>query len=93
MREKLPGLNDVKTEFSTFSSRSRRLPISRGCSVWEKKPVLGRTLMVPQQDAVNVIKWVEGIYQSRWLERHQSSVVKWIAQVHYGLFNYPIRVR
>lgn len=87
------GLNDVKTEFST-PLREQAPPDFKKAALFGEQPVLGRTLMVRDQDAVNVIKWVE-VFTSRGrcvLNGTNPLSWEWIAQVHYGLFNYPIRV-
>lgn len=87
------GLNDVKNRV-LHSSSEQAPPDFKKAALFGEKPVLGRTLMVRDQDAVNVIKWVE-VFTSRGrcvLNGTNPLSWEWIAQVHYGLFNYPVRV-
>lgn len=87
------GLNDVKTEFSTHL-REQAPPDFKKAALFGKKPVLGRTLLVHDKDAVDVIKWVE-VFTSRGrcvLNGTNPLSWEWIARVQHGLFNYPIRV-
>ncbi len=57
-----------------------------------KKLVLGRHSHGPRPGRCQRDQVGRGGYQSRkvCLEQYQSSVVEMIAQVHHGLFNYPI---
>lgn len=87
------GLNDVKTEFST-PLREQAPPDFKKAALFGKKPVLGRTLLVHDKDAVDVIKWVE-VFTSRGrcvLNGTNPLSWEWIARVHYGIFGYPVRI-
>lgn len=90
----LYGFNHFKTRFST-PLREQAPPDFKKEILSGKRPVLGEILMVPgDEEDVKVIKWVE-------ITTHRGKCIlngtnplswKWIAKVHYGVFNYPVRI-
>ena len=88
------GFDTVKTSFST-PIREQMPPDFKKEILFGKRPVLGDILMVPgDEEDVKVIKWVE-ITTDRGkciLNGSNPLAWEWIAKVHYGLFNYPVKI-
>lgn len=88
------GFNTVKTSFST-PIREQMPPDFKKEILFGKRPVLGDILMVPgDEEDVKVIKWVE-VATNRGkciLNGSNPLAWEWIAKVHYGLFNYPVKI-
>lgn len=90
----LYGFDHVKTKFS-IPPREQTPPDFKKEILSGKRPVLGDIVLTPgDEEDVKVIKWVE-------ITTHRGKCIlngmnplswEWIAKVHYGLFNYPVRI-
>lgn len=90
----LRGFGTVKTTFST-PLREQAPPDFKKEILFGKRPVLGDILMVPgDEEDVKVIKWVEvTTHRGKCILNGSNPLSwEWIAKVHYGLFNYPVKI-
>lgn len=88
------GFDTVKTSFST-PLREQTPPDFKKEILSGKHPVLGKILMVPgDEEDVKVIKWVEiTTHRGKYILNGTNPLAwEWIAKVHYGLFNYPVKI-
>lgn len=88
------GFGNVKTSFST-PLREQTPPDFKKEILSGKRPVLGGILMVPgDEEDVKVIKRVEiTTHRGKCILNGTNPLAwEWIAKVHYGLFNYPVKI-
>lgn len=84
----------IKTSFST-PLREQTPPDFKQEILSGERPVLEEILMVPgDEEDVKVIKWVEiTTHRGKCILNGTNPLAwKWIAKVHYGLFNYPVKI-